>query len=305
MLFLRRLPAAARLPRGDADANGHFLKLLLWASLPLAFAALGENIDLDNGAYVVHNYLNIFRWLHKITERITQFRALGRFIWPFWWAVVLGFGWYAARWRRVPGLWWALAALCVLLVVDTLNATPTHHYHKITQRTNLLTWPPATKPVCQLVGRLAPGRYQALLPLPFFHTGTDVPDGAVNLNIDPDDSHSNTTYQLSMVTGLPLMSHKATRANRQAELLYSVLRPGGPDPALLVWLDARPVLVFLDSAYYDGRNNYYRDLLKDCPEMRALFEYTPKFIREQHERRLVHQGSWSLYEWQPKSTTKP
>ena len=39
--------------------------------------------------------------------------------------------------------------------------------------------------------------------------------------------------------------------------------------------------------------------------MWALFEYTPKFIREQHERRLVHQGSWSFYEWQPKSATKP
>ncbi len=304
LLLCRRLPAAARLPRTTADDNAHFLKLLLLASLPLAFAALGENIELDNGAYVVHNYLNIFRWAHKITERITQFRALGRFIWPFWWAVVLGFSWYVARWRRVPGLRWALAALCGLLVADTVNAT--HHYHTITQRTNLLTWPAATEQVRQLVGWIKPGRYQALLPLPFSHTGTDAPDGAVDLNVDPDDPHSNTTYQLSMVTGLPLMSHKATRAvTHQAELLYSVLRPGGPDPELLARLDRRPVLVFLDSAYYDGRNNYYRDLLKNRPEMLALFERMGDFIREQHLRRLSHQGSWSLYEWQPKPAAQP
>jgi len=32
----------------------------------------------------------------------------------------------------------------------------------------------------------------------------------------------------------------------------------------------------------------------------SLFERAPSFIREQHMRRLRHEGSWSLYEWQPK-----
>lgn len=299
LILLRRLPAAARLPRAADDDNYLFLKYLLLASLPLAFVALGENIELDNGNYVVHNYLNGFRWLRHLTERITQFRALGRFIWPFWWALVLSFGWYAARWQRLPGLRWALGALGVLLAVDTLNAT--HHYRTATQRPNLLAAPVlAVGPVQQLVGWAKPGRYQAILPLPYFHVGTEKESGA-ELNVDPDDPHCNTTYQLSMLTGLPLMSHKATRAiHLQAEQLYSIFQPGGPHPALLARLDQRPILVFLDSAYYDGRNNYYRDLLRERPDMRAIFERGPTFIQERHLRRISHQGSWSLYEWFPK-----
>ncbi|WP_375416333.1 hypothetical protein [uncultured Hymenobacter sp.] len=299
LLLVGRLPAAARLPAAVADEQAQFLKYLLLASLPLAFIALGENIELDNSGYVVHNYLNVFRWLRKITERITQFRALGRFIWPFWWALVLGFGWYAARWRHLRGLRWALLALSALLIVDTLNAA--RHFRTATQRPNLLAASAvAASPAQQLVGWAEKSRYQAILPLPYFHVGTE-PEGGAELNVDPDDPHCNTTYQLSMATGLPLMSHKATRAIRlQAQQLYAIFRPGGPDPALLARLDQRPILVFLDSAYYDGRNNYYRDQLKDRPEGRAAFERAPDFIREQHLRRISHQGNWSLYEWFPK-----
>lgn len=303
LLLVRRLPADARLTLNEADENGQFVKLLLWASVPLAFVALGENIEVDGGAYVLHNYLNVFRWIHGVTDRITQFRALGRFIWPFWWAAVLGFSWYVARWQSLPYLRWALAVLCILLLVDVKDAT--HHYHTITQRTNLLNSPEATEQVRRLTGWPTPGRYQALLPLPFYHTGTDRPDGT-NLNLDPDDPHCNTSYQLSMVTGLPLMSHKATRAiPERTALLFTMLRPGGPDPELLARLDERPILVFLDTAYYDGRNNYYRDLLKDRPELLALFERTPAFINEQHLHRINHQGSWSLYEWYPKQPATP
>ncbi|MDO7875071.1 hypothetical protein Q5H93_10045 [Hymenobacter sp. ASUV-10] len=301
LLAVRRLPAGARLPRLAADDNARFLLYLLLASLPLAFIALGENIELDGGAYVIHNYLNVFRWLHKVTDRVTQFRALGRFIWPFWWAVVLGFSWYVARWWRLGGLRWVLLALCVILVVDTLNAR--HFYHTVPQKDNLFAFGPRSEPVRQLLQQVDSHRYQALLPLPYYHSGTDAREGVINLIVDPDDPHCNVTYQLSIFSNLPLMSHKATRAiTEQAQALYSMFRPGGPDPAFLARLDTRPILVFLDTAYYDGRNNYYRDLLKpeERPEMRAIFERGPDFIREQQMRRLAHQGSWSLYEWQPR-----
>ena len=299
LLVFRRLPAEARLPEASTNANYDFLKLLLLASLPFAFVAMGETIDIDNGAYIAHNYLNIFFWARKVTERVTQFRALGRFIWPLWWAVVLAFSWYAARWRHIAGLRWGLAVLSILLVVDTVNAT--HFYHTQTQRSNLLTNATDTEPVRNLLGWPEAGKYQALLPLPYYHAGTEVEDG-LNLNLDPDDPHCNTTYQVALVAGLPMMSHKATRSiTSQAQALFSMFSPGGPSPALLAKLDQRPILVFLDSAYYDGRNNYYRDLLKERPDMLARFEHTPDFIREQHMRRIRHLGSWSLYEWYPKA----
>jgi hypothetical protein len=292
------------LPGVPADVNRDFLVLLLLAAVPLALAALGETIDIDNGNYVLHNYLNPFVWVHKVTERITQFRALGRFIWPFWWAVVLGFAWYAGQaWRLaqarkvrwLQALWVGLAGLSV---VDMLNAA--HHYEKVTQRTNLLA-EPATSYIRSFVGGGDLSRYQALLTLPYYHVGSENNEQGFSYTVDPDDPLCNRTYQLGMVTGLPLMAHKATRTpNYQARELATMFRPEGPEPSLLARLDNRPILVYLDSSYYSGANNFYRDELKDRPEMLALFNRVPAFIREQHMRRLRHEGSVSLYEWQPK-----
>jgi len=299
------LASPALLPTLPAPADGSrdFLGLLLLAALPLLLVSLGEEIHFDNDSYILHNYLNPFLWLHKLTVRITQFRALGRFVWPFWWALVLGFGWYAGlAWRQAGAsgrrglqvLWGLLAALAV---VDALHASK--HYRDNSQRDNLLG-APATAPVRALLGALPePGRYQAILPLPYWHQGSKVDDPPY-LGVDPDDPHCNNGYQLGLLTGLPLMSNKSARIpGYQAAELQSMFRPGGPDPALLARLDQRPILVFLDTAYYDGRNNFYRDQLKDRPEVLALFTRVPDFIREQHMRRLRHQGSWSLYEWQP------
>ncbi|QKG52503.1 hypothetical protein [Hymenobacter sp. BRD67] len=295
------LPA---LPAPGTETGPDFLLLLL-AALPLLLIGLGETIELDGGNYVINDYLNPFFWLHKLTERITQFRALGRFIWPFWWALVLSFGWYAGlAWRQAAAqggrrrqlLWIVLA---VLAGNDALNAGK--YYHTYTQRDNLFA-EPATDELRQLVGWPEAAHYQALLPLPFYYVGTKV-DDVPCLVVDPDDPHCNHTYQLGLITGLPLMPQKATRTpGYQAVELQSMFLPGGPAPALLARLDQRPILVFLDSAYYNGQNTYYRDLLKDRPEMLALFNRVPDFIREQGMYRLRHQGNWSLYEWQPRKS---
>lgn len=295
--LFKRLPPKAGLAPASADNHQRFLLLLLVSSLPFFFIALGDSIDVDNGSYVAHNYLNVFFWLRKVTERVTQFRALGRFIWPFWWAVVVAFSWYIARWRSIPGLRWGLLGLCTLLVVDTVNAV--RSYSLDTQRSNLLTDPGATAAVREFLGWSDASRYQAILPLPYSHSGTDGEN--YPLTVDPDDTHSNLMYQASMVSGLPLMTHKAARAvPAQAALLFSMFRPEGPAPELLARLDQRPILVFVDTAFFDGRNNYYRDAVRDRPLMKAAFEREPAFILEQHMRRIRHQGTWSLYEWYPK-----
>ncbi|MVN75687.1 hypothetical protein GO988_05050 [Hymenobacter sp. HMF4947] len=301
----RGLPDPALLPAlpPATDGSREFVGLLLLASLPLALAALGETIEVDHGGYVVTNYLNLFLWVHKLTERITQFRALARFIWPFWWALVLGFSWYAGlAWRQaratrrvwLAGLWVGLAALAV---VDVLGST--RYYQVGTQLENPLAGP-RTNAARALLGWgwRAPGRYQAILPLPFYHSGTESFEQPY-MGVDAEDPFAVRTYQLGMVTGLPLMAHHGGRApSYQARELMGLFRPEGPDPALLARLDPRPILVYLDSTYYTG-NTFYRDQLRDRPDALALFNRMPAFVLEQHMRRLAHEGPHSLYEWQP------
>lgn len=291
------LYACGQAPRAAwQQGTGRFMALLFLASLPVLSIALGETYELDNGGYVIHNYLNPFFFLHKLTDKVTQFRALGRFVWPFWWAVVLGFSWYAAQWWQRPRLRWLLLALVVLFVKDVRDAT--HGYNRATQRPNLLQ-PTTGAPMQALLGWTDTRRYQAILPLPYYHVGTEG-DGNYTLTIDPDDSHCNNTYQLSMLTHLPLMSHKATRTpNYQAELLYTIFRPEGLAPELRAKLDQRPILVYLDSTYYDGRNNYYTETLQNRPSMLSVFNQSRSFVQQHHLRLLRHHDGKSLYEWYP------
>lgn len=281
------------------EPNGHFLRLLLLASIPVMFIALGETYELDNDTYVFYNYLNPFYWLHLVTDRVTQFRALGRFVWPFWWAAALGTVWVVGRWWTRP-VWaplrWAVVPLVLILLLDTRDAG--RFYRHYTQMDNILTPPANTREMQNLLASIDSKSYQAILPVPFYHVGSE---GSYEYTIDPDDPHCNHTFQAGLLTNLPLMSHKAGRTPPyQAQQLMSIFRPGGPDPALLSQLDSRPILVFLDSAYYNGSNNYYRDNLRERPQMLEVFERGDDFIREQSLQLLRKEGTLALYAWYPR-----
>ena len=298
----RTHPAAPLLPTlpGPADDARSFVGLLLLASLPLLLAALGENMELDGGQYVVHNYLNPFFWVHKLTDRITQFRALGRFVWPFWWALALGVAWYVGlAWRQATrrwqqALWLGIGALAA---VDALHAA--RYYHETTQLDNPFS-AAALAPARQQLGwSVVPGRYQALLVLPYYHSGTEATEPPL-FNVEPDEPLCTRSYQLALAAGLPMFNHKATRSiSADARTLVGMFGPGGPAPSLLQRFDQRPVLVYLDTLYFNGQNSYYRDQLRDRPEVLELINRAPAFVREQHMKPLYREGTVSLYEWQP------
>ncbi|TGE28541.1 hypothetical protein [Hymenobacter metallicola] len=298
------LRLAQRLPVGPErqEPMGRFLLLLLLASLPLVFIAFGETYGVDNDTYTMYNYLNPFYWLHFVTDRVTQFRAVGRFVWPFWWALNLLVVWAVARyWQQTGPAWvrWVVAALACILLLDTRDAMT--FYQTGVQVPNLLTDKTQRPEMDQLMQWMDTQKYQAILPVPFYHVGSE---GDYTYTIDPDDPHCNHTYQLSLITNLPLMSHKAVRTPpEQAQQLFSIFRPEGPDPALLQRLGTKPVLVFLDTSFYNGQNNYYAEGLKGKASL-PTFERGDDFIREHKLKRIRQQGAYSLYEWYPNAPTQ-
>jgi len=83
--FFRSGPLAQQL--NQTNGKGSFLFLLGLASFGSLFIALGDYFTLFNSDINVPNYFNSFRYLKKITEKVTHFRALGRFGWVFFWFI--------------------------------------------------------------------------------------------------------------------------------------------------------------------------------------------------------------------------
>ena len=89
----------------------------------------------------------------------------------------------------------------------------------------------------------------------------------------------------------------------QARALWSLFNPTGPPDADLLarlQVDPRPILVYLDTSYYDGSNPFYRQALTQQPEHLAWIEQGDDFIRQRHLRRLGKVGKESCYVWFPR-----
>lgn len=285
-----------------ADPAGRFVRAALVAAVPLAIMALGETYELDGGAYVLHNYFNPLFWLRKLVPQLAQFRALARFAWPFWWGLNLLVAWgLAAIWRQPARGWrWLTLVPLVVLGLDLKDAVRYYRHHFAEARDPLAD-PAAGANLPTLLGGTQPQQYQALLPLPFYHVGAD---GEYEYTIDPDEGICTRSYQLGMLTGLPLLAHKATRTPpAQAKALWSLFDPAAPpDSALLRRLraDPRPILVYLDSSYYDGSNTFYHQTQGQRPTQLAWIEQGDDFIRQHGLRRLGKVGKESCYVWEPR-----
>ncbi|WP_324673427.1 hypothetical protein [Hymenobacter sp. GOD-10R] len=271
--------------------QGKFLLLLLAAAAVGLFTALGTEYYLADNQYVITNYLSAFFYLHKITERVAQFRAVARFSWPFFWAINLlvlsGLDYWVAtsqvRWRSV------VAALFVVLA--WLDTRDTLKFYRHALMSNVLTNPandPATR---ALLTNVRPQEYQAILPIPYFHVGSE----DLDVTIDDDFRHSNHAYQLSLQTGLPLMASKMSRTPPgQARALLHLF--SSPSSSLRRSLRQKPILVFFDEAYYDGSRQV--PVAKDRTLPQRVVKTGPSFIEQSHMTPIASEGKLHLYRWQ-------
>lgn len=187
-----------------------FLQVLGAAAVAGVFVAFGTEYAIADNQFVIHNYLNISFYLQKLTAAATHFRAVARFAWPFFWAVKLAVlvgldHWLAtSRWR-----WLAAVGLVLLAWLDTRDTLKNYHYSLLPNNlTNVANQPDVT----QLLSAVTTSDYQAILPIPYFHVGSE----NLDLTIDDDDPHATHAYQLSLRTGLPLLASKMSRTPPRA-----------------------------------------------------------------------------------------
>ncbi|MBC6988393.1 hypothetical protein [Hymenobacter sp. BT491] len=271
-----------------------FLGLWLGASLLGLAVALGTEYDVADGQYKVYNYFSVFFYLQKLTGAVAHFRTVGRFSWPFFWAVnllVLAGLDYWLRVSRWPWRWAVAIGLVALALLDTYD-TVKHNREGLLP--NVLTDPAQFPELAPLLQGLRPEQYQALLPVPFFHVGSeDLP-----LTVDDDNPHSLHAYQLALRTNLPLMASKMSRTPpAHVQALRTLFDADGPAPELRTRLRAagKPILVLFDQSYYDGTNPLSAQ--QSNPQARALIEAGGSFPARQHLTLLATSGKLRLYRW--------
>ncbi|RSK32502.1 hypothetical protein [Hymenobacter metallilatus] len=271
-----------------------FLWLLLGAALVGVAVSIGTEYAVADDQYVFQNYFSAFYYLQKITKAVTHFRAVARFSWPFFWAVnlvvLVGLDFWL-RLSRWPGRWVVAVALVVLALLDTRDTIK--HYRK-SLLPNLLTDQRTFSELQPLLQQIQPAQYQAILPVPFFHVGSE----DLALTVDDDNAHSLHAYALSLGTNLPLMASKLSRTPQaHVQELRSIFRPQGPTPTLRAHLLAagKPVLVLYDESYFDGTNPYGKQ--QSNPLAQQLIAAGANLPQWQQLTLVAQSGKLRLYRW--------
>lgn len=170
-----------------------------WLCLVIAVGeylrSFGANLNFDN-------WLHPFKLLKLISEDITQFRCLGRFAWPVYWAGAIGGG---MLWDRMWKGSWGIPKLAFLLLFIPLitDSIGQIQYVKDNLKPNPLN---LSTDIGTLDPELIAGA-QGILPLPFYHVGTEVLD----LTIDPVTEWEQLCLQTAISLDLPLISCKMSR----------------------------------------------------------------------------------------------
>lgn len=279
------------------ERTGQFLVLLGLAALASLFISLGDYYYVADGKFRFVNYLNTFFYLQKLTNLVTQFRCLGRFVWIFFWTFNFVLLFLIDRSLSRNPAWWfkgLVAVLVALAAIDLKNTLGYSRHDSVVP--NILYAPEHLTEVKALLSNQNPKAYQALLTIPFYHVGSE---GDYSYTIDPEETVSNLSMQLSLHTGLPLMASKLARTPpRFAQLQFATFQNGQPADTLRALMDNRPVLVIYNKAYYDGRNNYFSSLTR---EPAATVVNQGAQLPERLGMQKLHEvNDWVLYKWQPR-----
>jgi hypothetical protein len=178
--------------------DSYFLNIMFWASFAALLYSFG--IPFVFGLDFLVDYIG----------PLQQMRALGRFSWLFYFTINIVVFYKLWQWQQ-KGRKNFLQSLILLLGITMLFADV---YFYLKNRQNLLinhftSWSDMKniEPDNQWVNKIDPHQYQAIIPLPFYHMGSD------NYGIDPRCEMLANSFLASMKTGLPITAIYLSRAS--------------------------------------------------------------------------------------------
>lgn len=253
-------------------------------------------------------------WMVDYMGPLRQFRGLGRFTWAYFYVINVlafyvlwnwsvrfkGFDGGQGRWVR-----WGIALAPVVLLC--WEAYTFQKLRPIGRMDNMEMRDIAAPTPEHWLNKVDFSKYQALLPLPYYHFGSE----NVWLNFDFAQFIRNETTALH--TGVPDMGVNMSRTSCAQTLnsVQFVLEPCRPPVMLNDLLDNRPLAVLVHGpAWEEVRQRYPHliskaELVYDSPEMKILalpldsiracvYARSEAIEQERLTRVLVPQGPWRV-----------
>ncbi|PZF74075.1 hypothetical protein [Taibaiella soli] len=214
---------------------------LFWAGLMMFSISIGETYNTDGSdGFMVYNLFNPFLYLHWFTNRVQQFRCLGRLAWPFFFSFYVWVIYTLIAMTKhytIKQKWTVLIAFAFfggMEIKDYVDKFQSVHKDNVLSKKNA----PDFKPL-----KLDYSKYQAFVPIPYYTVGSEVGDFV----LDDYGPVSLFSFQFQMHSKLPMMACKLSRTvPEQSHMLLTLFANDSLLPELKSKLQPKPVLVCYD-----------------------------------------------------------
>jgi hypothetical protein len=279
-------------------SHKHFWIAILVTGLVSFFISLGEYIYVANDEYVFKNYLNILFYLRKITEQVTQFRCLGRFVWVWWWPLSLFVMVLVAKILEQPKTWmkYVVAGFALFYVSDIRDFIS---FYKKEAHTDQILSKEKNEQWAKSTAGIDFNAYQAILPLPFYI----VCSADMNYTIDGNADWCVDCNSLTHFSKLPLIS---TQNARLPEIfvkgIFSIFIKDTVAPALISKLNDKKILVVVKKSLFEKNGVTKREVFNGI-ERRPGYDafFYGKNIIEKYGMQLIKEDEqYAYYSWDAK-----
>jgi len=212
-------------------SDNKLITVFFWASV--ASLLLSFSIPFNLGLMFLLDYLG----------PIQQLRALARFSWLFYYLIniLVFYGIFSLMKRKLPMKILAILALAFLLYDGYLNIN--EYTSRLNNRVPELEDKANTAPENAWVSLIDKNKFQAILPLPYFHVGSE------NVWLEPKCDILRQSFIVSLKSGLPSMGVMLSRTSlsQTYKSLALVSNPVSPYPIKKDLPNKKPLLLMVDN----------------------------------------------------------
>lgn len=292
LLLTLMLPGRkGRLQRNLTQAdNGKMVLLLFLTGLGCWFTALGEYAQLADSAIKFHNPLTPFFYVSLLTDKVSHFRCMARFNWMFFLGISFLFAYGFNQLLEAKNQRWTQMLVGLLLLLGCIDAVDMARYTSSSAQPNPLTNSSRLEPIQALLSGIALDDYQALLPYPYFHVGTE----DFNLTIDPTTDWYQMIFQVASHSQLPIIGAVLSRSPvEQSRSVLNWVSGQEADTSLRHHLSNKPILV----VYSRDDKDWVQIPQEGREPARSHFLLGKNMPERMGMTLLKQEGSLALYRW--------